>query len=149
MGIGEGRVLVLGAALGPVCPSARRGGGGAAGSGSGGILNGEQWGESWAVAPDLCKRSGRDREARFFPSGCGFLYLIFLKARQDRAEMWGKRTPISLQRPEDAGEAHSESAVWLLPFSGAGSGPKGGRTALAFLLPLSAPCTHSAHSSGV
>lgn len=104
---------MLGAALGPVCPSARGGGGGAAGSGSGGILNGEQWGERWAVAPDLCKRTGQGRGARFLPCGCGFLYLILLKATQDRAQMWGKRTPISLS-PEDTGEAHSESAVWLV-----------------------------------
>jgi len=57
---------VLGTASGPVCPSARSGGGGAAGSGSGGILKGEQWGDRWAVAPDLSKRPDRAAGQGFF-----------------------------------------------------------------------------------
>lgn len=52
----SGRVSTLAAASGPVFSPFRCGGGGAAGWGSGGILKGEQWGEGWAVAPDLSKR---------------------------------------------------------------------------------------------
>lgn len=53
------------------------------------------------------------------------------------------------QSPEDTGKAHSESAIWL-PFStGIGSGWEGGRATPAFLLPLSALGTHSAHASGI
>lgn len=111
MAIGESRVLMLGTASGPVCPSCRCGGGGATGSGSGGILKGEQWGERWAVAPDLRGRTGRG--TGFLPSGFGFLSLILLKTRQDWAEMWGKRTLLISLSPEDTGEAPSESAVWL------------------------------------
>lgn len=83
------------------------------GSGSGGILKGEQWGERWAVAPDLSEKPGRVAGQGFFL----WLWLSLLdvtEIRQDWAEMWGKRTLLISLSPEDTGEAHSESAVWLL-----------------------------------
>lgn len=42
-GPGKGRISTIQVASGPVFLSARRGGGGAPGRGSGGILKGEQW----------------------------------------------------------------------------------------------------------
>ena len=54
-----------------------------------------------------------------------------------------------LPNPKDTGEAHSVSTVWLPSSPGVGSGREGGRAIPAFLLPLSAPCTHCAHSNGV
>lgn len=139
---------MLGEATGPVCPSARSGGGGAAGSGSRGILKGEQWGDRWAVAPDLRGRTGA-RGTRFLPSGFGFLYLILLKAGQDWAEMWGKRTLLISLSPEDTGEARSESAVWLGLLR---CGPRSGRRQNYSSLPPPPFCsgyTHTAHSSGM
>lgn len=53
------------------------------------------------------------------------------------------------QSREDTGKAHSESAIWLPSSPGVGSGPEGGRATPAFLLPLSARCTHTAPCPGL
>lgn len=104
---------MLGAASGPVCPSARCGGGGAAARGQEEFLRGNN-GAKCGRSPQICLRSRagpRDKVSSFW------LWLSLLdvtEIRQDWAEMWGKRTLLISLSPEDTGEAHSESAVWLL-----------------------------------
>lgn len=142
-----GGVSVLGAASGPVCPSARCGGGGAAARGQEEFLRGNN-GAKGGRSPQICLRSRAGSRDKVYSSGFGFLYLMLLKSdrigrRCGGSELfWSRGARKTLARPILRVRSGSF-------FSGVGSGQDAGRTTPAFLLPLSAPCTHSAHSSGM
>lgn len=144
-----GQVSSLGAASGPVfLPPVSCGGGGAAGWGSEEFLRGNN-GAKGGRSPEICRRGWNGAAGKV----SSFWVWLSLRGLTESPTQFGGDVRVAdcriLPNPKDTGAAHSVSAIWLPSSPGVGNGREGGRAIPAFLLPLSAPCAHSAHSNGV
>lgn len=105
--------------------------------------NGAKGGQS----PQICRRGWNRAAGKVSSSVWLFLHELIESPTKLGGDVKVANSGIS-QSPEDTGEAHSERAVRLPSSPGVGSGRERGRATPAFLLLLSALCTHTAHSNG-